>query len=111
MSSEEVSVRNRGKVLSAGKLELREAKVKTATWFRANSHLLSTDGMPLCPSFGSTASLGHWGGTGGGMECGGLRDIFLIVIVCLSTRHRPSFGCGWGLCGQGRPGCGGRKSA
>lgn len=106
MNSEEVSIRNRGKVLSAGKLELREAKPKTA-----NSHLLSTNCMPLCPAFGSTASLGHGGGMGGGMECGGLRGIFLIVIICLPTRHRPSFGHGWGLCGQGRPGCGGRKSA
>lgn len=49
MNSEEIRVRNRRKVLSAGKLKLREAKLKTAMWFRANSRLLSTECMPLYP--------------------------------------------------------------
>lgn len=58
--------------------------------------------MPPCPALGYTASLGCWGGMNGRMECGGLGSIFLIVVICLPARHRPSVALGWGLCGQGR---------
>ena len=73
-------------------------------WFRANSCLPGTRHMPHCPIFGHMASLGCWGGADGGMECGGLGNTFLIVIICLPARHKPSFGLGWGLRRQGRYG-------
>lgn len=93
-----------GEVLLAEAQRSRAKRVPM--WLRASPHFLGTDCMPV-PSPWAHSVTGILARNGWRNGMWGPQSLFLIVIICLPARLRPSFGPGWGLCGQERYGCGG----
>lgn len=59
---------------------------RTPWWYRCQAFSTSTAFYHVCCTWVHNL-LRYWGGTDGGMECGGLRNELLMNIICLPVTH------------------------